>query len=56
MDFDFQRVLLYGVILGVLAYLIYYRYVKSKKSDDKKIESVSACPVATDKEEISKED
>ncbi len=58
MDFDFQRVLLYGVVLGVIAYLIYARYIKNKKSDDKPVESAPVCPVAivSDKEEASKEE
>lgn len=57
MEFDFQRVLMYGIILGVLAYLLYARYVKNKKpADEKKIESAPACPVVADKDETSKEE
>lgn len=55
---DFQRVLLYGIVLGVLAYLIYARYVKNKKpADEPKVEAPPACPVASvDKDETTKED
>lgn len=53
MDLPIPRVLLYGIILGILAYILYTRYIKNRKE---KKEETPAPPPVTDKEETCKEE